>query len=276
MRPAILVALTFTILAGCTDDEPDLSEIRADVVMLRQELQSAQARIEALETDLAGRVTTLETSSVFLDGRVTDVETESAANTSTLAATAGVVAAAGELQSFMSVTQNGDVLIEGANLQIASGSGSTDGTPNGKGNFILGYNELEREVGLCMGGTNNGNTCGSDVACPGGSCDKTAGVVRTGSHNIVVGSGQSYASYGSLLAGTDNTSNAPNSAILCGQNNVVGTDHSAIVGGLRNSVESGSRHAAILGGSDNATSADLTVVLGESSNTNNSAGTILP
>ena len=44
------------------------------------------------------------------------------------------------LQQHVSV-DNGRVLIEGADLQIVSGSGQTDGEVNGKGNLIIGYNE---------------------------------------------------------------------------------------------------------------------------------------
>src|SRR5215813_1987632 len=74
-----------------------------------------------------------------------------------------------------------DMYITGANLHILSGSGGTDGTNsdgsvNGLGNLIVGYNE-------------------SRVAATLEPDD------RTGSHNIVVGGGQNFSSYGGLIAG---------------------------------------------------------------------------
>ena len=67
---------------------------------------------------------------------------------------------------------NDDYIITGANLYIQSGSGSTNGTVNGKGNLIIGYNELR-------GYDNN----------------------RTGSHNLIVGREHNYSSYGGIVVG---------------------------------------------------------------------------
>lgn len=66
-----------------------------------------------------------------------------------------------------------DVIIEGANLYVRSGSGSTNGAVNGRGNLVVGYNELR--------GT------GDD---------------RSGSHNLVVGSQHNYSAYGGFVAGS--------------------------------------------------------------------------
>jgi hypothetical protein len=46
----------------------------------------------------------------------------------------------------------------GINVQVVSGSGITDGAVNGKGNLIVGYNEL----GRCNVG---GGACNTDVDC---------------------------------------------------------------------------------------------------------------
>ena len=64
-----------------------------------------------------------------------------------------------------------DIFIDGANLHIRDGSGSTDGPVNGLGNLIVGYNERRGE--------------GDD---------------RTGSHNLIVGSQHNYSAYSSLVA----------------------------------------------------------------------------
>ena len=79
------------------------------------------------------------------------------------------------LDEYLSVDDaNKTVLISGANLQVVSGEGATDATVNGLGNVIVGYDE---------------NT----------SDDKS------GSHNLVVGYGHTYSSYGGFVAGQDNS-----------------------------------------------------------------------
>lgn len=107
--------------------------------------------------------------------------------------------------------------VEGANLQVVNGLGITD-TTNGLGNVIVGYNE---------------NTS---------LCD------RSGSHNAILGTDNSYSAYAglvggfrnlaaapySLVFGRYNTSNYASGSILCGAFNVVGYDNSAIVGGEGN------------------------------------------
>ena len=60
--------------------------------------------------------------------------------------------------------------IHGVNVRIVDGSGTTDGTPTGLGNLIVGYNELR------------------------GSDDD-----RTGSHNMVAGTEHNYTRVGGLV-----------------------------------------------------------------------------
>ena len=59
------------------------------------------------------------------------------------------------------------------NVQVVSGSGTTNGIVNGTGNLIIGYNELR------SGG----------------------GDVRTGSHMLVNGYGNNYTAYGGMVVG---------------------------------------------------------------------------
>ena len=86
------------------------------------------------------------------------------------------------------VTRDGhDLYVDGVNVFIRSGSGRTDGTPNGAGNLIIGYNES-------IGG----------VDAQGNPND-----VRTGSHMLVLGRGNSYTAYGGIVAGIYNRTSAP-------------------------------------------------------------------
>lgn len=81
-----------------------------------------------------------------------------------------------------------DIYITGANLHLRSGSGSTDGPVNGRGNLIIGYNEM-----------------------------RGTGDNRSGSHNLVLGSQHNYISYGGLVAGLRGGITAPFSTAILGQ-----------------------------------------------------------
>jgi hypothetical protein len=67
--------------------------------------------------------------------------------------------------------------ISGANLQVNSGSGSTDGTVNGLGNVIIDYDEN-----------------------PG---------TQSGSNNLVLGNGQAVTWFGGVVAGQGNSLSGP-------------------------------------------------------------------
>jgi hypothetical protein len=125
------------------------------------------------------------------------------------------------------------LVLAGINLQIVSGSGATDGAVNGKGNLIVGYNE-------------------------------DSGLDRGGSHNIVLGQGNGYSSFGGIVAGSDSLISGENasaiaadgaeasgagSVVVGGVNNVASTGPSAVFGGRNNqALGSGS---TVTGGSDN-------------------------
>jgi len=117
--------------------------------------------------------------------------------------------------------------ISGLNVQIVNGLGATEGNPpgttNGLGNLIVGYNEL-REAS-----TDN----------------------RLGSHNLVVGTRQSYTSgtYGGLLAGGENTISAPYATVSGGWSNTASAGYAIVTGGNFNIASSGS--ATVSGGYGN-------------------------
>lgn len=152
------------------------------------------------------------------------------------------------------LSQGGDTLIiTGKNLQIVSGSGSSDGTRNGKGNLIIGYNETE---GLTLD--------------------------RGGSHNLVMGRGHQYSEYGGIVQGLDNsclgdycvalgvTSTAYDySSVLGGVNNTAGSEgednYAVVVGGYNN--EAPAYAATVLGGNSNVASANYASAGGGADNT---------
>jgi hypothetical protein len=127
-----------------------------------------------------------------------------------------------------------EVVITGANLRIVNGLGSTTCTnaqggpipdcPNGLGNLIVGYNEPRGE-----GGEN----------------------IRTGSHNVVVGSQHNFSRFGGLVVGFANNISGEFAAVSGGNNNTASGDVSSVSGGDSNTA-SGDRSSVSGGGGNTA------------------------
>jgi hypothetical protein len=139
------------------------------------------------------------------------------------------------------VTRSGNALVfSGMNVQLESGAGSTSATPNGLGNLIIGYNEH-----------------------PG---------TQTGSNNLVLGDGNSFTSFGGLVAGNSNTISAAYATVTGGHFNLASDPFSSVAGGCENVAGGASALSgtclngaeAVLGGFENsATGLESTVSGGE-------------
>jgi hypothetical protein len=123
------------------------------------------------------------------------------------------------------------ILFSGANVQIVNGAGATQ-TTDGAGNLVIGYDDEPFE--------------------------------QTGSHNLVLGSGQAYTSYGALLAGEGNEASAPYTAVFGAINEASGLA-SSVTGG-HGSTASAS-YSSVTGGSGNAASGEDSSVTGGLSGT---------
>ncbi len=173
------------------------------------------------------------------------------------------------LTIFQGVTRDGDTIIfEGVNVQIISGLGSTSGgvdedppMVNGLGNLIVGYNEEIFPYD------------------PGGLPISD----KSGSHNIIVGGGHNYSSYGGIVSGANNIISGPNSSAISGQLNVASSGGSSVIGGQRNltsgftAVVTGgflnqatATTSSVSGGRENLSSGQSSSVSGGSENTANS------
>ena len=138
-------------------------------------------------------------------------------------------------------------IFDGLNVQIVDGSGDTEGTVNGLGNLIVGYNEMR-----------------------GNSSDD-----RSGSHNIVVGRRNSYSVWGGLVVGRDNTISGAYATVTAGVNNTASGNHSSVSGGTENVAsaynssisggyhnEASSNHASVSGGYSNNAKGEYSSVSG--------------
>ncbi len=126
--------------------------------------------------------------------------------------------------------------ISGVNVQIVDGSGTTlaPSPHTGAGNLILGYNET-------------GNPKGD---------------MRTGTHNLVVGSRLSYTGSACLVSGDANVAHGPYSVAIGGTDNVARGTASCAIGGQGNEAY-GSWSVAVGGGSNKASGSWSVTVAGE-------------
>ena len=131
------------------------------------------------------------------------------------------------------------VRFSAVNVQLVDGEGKTICPPgvelgsvvcNGEGNLVIGYDETAPEPG-CEKRPQH--------------CD-----VQFGSHNLILGTLQSFSSYGGIVAGTDNQILAPFASVTGGVNNLAtGEEATAVSGGEANIA--GGRVASVSGGWEN-------------------------
>ncbi|MDA2919286.1 hypothetical protein MYX76_07335 [Desulfobacterota bacterium AH_259_B03_O07] len=135
------------------------------------------------------------------------------------------------------------LIFEGVNVHVRN-KRSASGSIDGLGNLIIGYNELGDETGLFY-------------PTP----------VRSGSHNLVVGSGHTYSSAGGFVAGYRNTLTGSFSSITGGFLNTAGGEFSLVAGGLLN--RSSGEFSLVSGGMQNNASSLAASIIGGSYNENN-------
>lgn len=158
-----------------------------------------------------------------------------------------------------------NLYLEGCNVHVRDGSGSTHGTgqgeQSGRGNLIIGYNEAaegEEAPEVC-------STAAVDFA----DCQKTGGKwgsgMQTGIHNLVVGAGHSFTQHSGLIVGTHNAITGIGSTVIGGHSNIASGAYSAVTGGVENTASG--KTSTVLGGFDNTASGDDAMVGGGSYNT---------
>ena len=136
-------------------------------------------------------------------------------------------------------TSQPTVRFTGVNVQVVSGSGFTEGTVNGTGNLIIGYNELRKSVN---------------------SPD-----VRTGSHNLVVGLYNNYGGDGGAVIGYYNSISNLEACVVGGYLNTASGSSACVSGGYLNTASGLS--ASVSGSSGSTASADYSSVSGSSGST---------
>jgi hypothetical protein len=181
-----------------------------------------QVHVKADISALQSQVTDLKTQVAALTSTITALQNSFNTLASTVANSSGgsgtsVLNALAKYVTVDTTQINGlngpHVIFTGVNVHVRSGSGATgdNGTTLGLGNLVVGYN-----------------------APP-----VNGGGLRTGSHNLVGGDGNSFSSYGGFVFGSQNSTNGPYTTISGGEANVAQGFASSILGGRSNFVGSG-------------------------------------
>ena len=207
-----------------------IDAVQADVFSLENAQESTNGSLVALTEDVA-----------LLDSREFKASQDATIRMDETAAAVSAIdtwiSNVDPLFDYLTVdTITNSVVFEGANVFVQSGSGSTDGTVNGLGNLIVGYNEF---TGIR-------------------STD------QAGSHNLVVGSDNGFTSYGGIVSGESNRTAAPYSSVVGGYSNAAIGSFSMVLGGSDASATG--KYAATVAGILNDASGDYSVVLGGASN----------
>jgi hypothetical protein len=194
----------------------------------------AKGAFDALRTEnaaLTRRVVELEARSADLGALVTRVAELEHKQGDQSALVARVAELESLLEGVSRETVDGAATIRFAdvNVQIVDGSGTTGGTPNGRGNLIVGYNA------------------------------QRPGIDRTGSHYVVVGDGHSWSRHGGIVAGQGNRADG-DGATAFGLGNTSTGAYASIVGGSGNAA-SGTA-ATVSGGASNVADGDHASVSG--------------
>lgn len=185
-------------------------------------LGAAQQEVSSLRATVASQqseLAALKSQAGSQQGGVGSLQSAVSALQSTVTALSNTLAGFSRVGNTLRLT--------GMNLQIVSGSGKTGGAVNGLGNLIIGYNEE-----------------------PG---------TQTGSHNLVLGDGQAFTSFGGLIAGQGDSLSAP-FAVALGDHNTAGGEFASVTGGEQN--EAQGEASSVVGGDFNLAAGSFSSVVG--------------
>jgi len=163
------------------------------------------------------------------------------------------------------------VRLTGVNLQVVNGLDGTE-SANGSGNVIIGYDEANTATKImCTLATtaNNGFTT-NEAACLGAG-GSVVPRQKTGSHNLVLGSQNSYSSFAGIVGGRESFITAPYATNIGGIGNLASGTFAVNVSGTGNHATGNT--AVTIAGNSNTASGNNASVSGGSTNNASSTGT---
>ena len=204
-----------------------IQHLQSEIDALQKNANSQSAAISSLQTTVsnqAGAIGNLQSVVSGDTGVISGLQSTISGQASTIAALQTQADASSTITNLFTLSDGygtgTELTLSGENLHIVNGEGATD-TINGLGNLILGYNDSNSSL--------------------------TA--FNVGSHNLVLGRANLYASYGGIVGGVNNIISGAYATVLGGHTNVASGDWSFVYGGLNN--EAVGQQSAITGGSDN-------------------------
>jgi hypothetical protein len=217
---AFLIA-RFTLVVGAIVGPTSLSCAYADQGAIPAQIAALQQAVQMLQQQVGAQKTTITQLTAVVNSQSQLIGLLQQQNQD-LQAKLGCMSKTGD-----------DVYFTACNVHVVSGSGATDGAVNGRGNLIIGYNE----------------DAASFPALPGITSGNNYPSQRGGSHNLIVGPGHSYTSYGGLVAGYVNSVTNIYSTVTGGAQNFASGKYSSVSGGGGNNA-TGNNTTGNFGGGD--------------------------
>ena len=216
------------------------AEVNANFSALATAVNDNDGRINANSDELAAlmdAVTALQATVAALQETVANLQSDLAAVQAN-----SVLELDGKLVYAVDDYGHPTARFTGVNVQVVNGVDQT--TLNGLGNLIVGYNEeYVRSSYFCSDGAyDNQSDCETYGAY-------WAGSFKSGSHNLVVGSGHSYSQHGGVVFGYRNVINGPYATITGGRYNTASGSSSSVSGGYSN--EASGNYSSVSGGTGN-------------------------
>lgn len=224
---------------------------------------AAKGGNSAGNSELENRIAALEALVISLQSQITNNDTDIADHQSKLQFVSII-------EGPLNAVNGPHFLIEGANVHVRSGAGSTSEgcsffdydcvTRTGLGNLIVGYNELREPSFPEI----TPEDCASNPYLRDddgvSACDR-----RNGAHSLVVGAQNNFTGYAGLVAGATNEVEGSHATVTGGRRNSSRAQYASVSGGLFNSA-AGS-HSSVTGGGVNNAFGYASTVSGGSFNT---------
>lgn len=224
----------------------ELNTLQSQVGTLQTTADDQQGTIDGLQSTISDQQDTIDAQQTTIAGLQSDL---TAVQSNTVLALDGMLGLGTDSNGYDTAR------FTAVNVQIVNGAGDTSDI-NGLGNLTVGYNETNTTLQLpfCSRGEwdneidceNNGFTWAEDQ--------------RSGSHNLVLGTGNAYSQYGGLVAGRANSISGPRASVSGGYRNLASGMGASVSGGYEN-VASGSS-SAVSGGRDNVASGEASTISG--------------
>jgi len=217
-------------------------------------------QIAIIVNDNDDRVTTLVKAIATLNSQILKLALQNKLMSSRLLTieSNSVLALNGKLISITDSNGYDSAQFIGVNVQIINGVSQT--AINGLGNLTVGYNVLSPG--------SQSPVCSHYNFLTRESCESNGEVWslnhRSGSHNLIVGSGNAYSRTGGVIFGTANVVNNENAVISGGENNTATAQNSSISGGTNNKTIGIT--SSINGGKDNIAASTYSNISGGSRN----------